>query len=197
MGLAEQLGRFFACLDEGLPDSLEVEYEGGLAGANTSILTLAVLKGLFATGTEEPVSYVNAPQLAADRGLEVRETTTTASREYVNLITLTSSAHSVAGTLSGARGEPRFVLVDDHKVEVPPATHMLLVRNDDRPGMIGIVGTALGEAEVSISDMDVGPSRTGNTALMVLTTDKAVPDDTVARLQAADGILDIRRVSST
>ncbi|HLI73961.1 MAG TPA: phosphoglycerate dehydrogenase [Acidimicrobiales bacterium] len=197
MGLAEALGRFFACLGDGLPESLEVEYEGGLAGANTSILTLAVLKGLFASGTEEPVSYVNAPQLAAQRGLEVREITTTATREYVNLITLTSRDHSLAGTLSGTGGEPRFVLIDDHKVEVPPARHMLLVRNDDRPGMVGVVGTALGEAEVSISDMDVGPSRTANTALMVLTTDKAVPEDTVARLQAADGILEVHRVTLT
>jgi len=197
MGLAEQLGRFFACLNEGLPDRLEVEYQGGLAGADTAILTLAALKGLFATGTEEPVSYVNAPQLAKDRGLEVRETTTTASREYVNLITLSSAGHSLAGTLSGPRGEPRIVVVDDHIVEVPPATHMLVVRNDDRPGMIGVVGTELGMAEVSISSMAVGPSRHGNTALMVLSTDRAVPDDTVARLKAADGILDIHRVTST
>jgi D-3-phosphoglycerate dehydrogenase len=71
--LAEQLGRLFACLNDGLPDRLEVEYQGGLAGATTAILTLAVLKGVFAAGTEEPVSYVNAPQLAEERGLEIRE----------------------------------------------------------------------------------------------------------------------------
>jgi D-3-phosphoglycerate dehydrogenase len=194
--LAEQLGRFFACLNEGLPDRLEVEYQGGIAGADTAILTLAVLKGLFAMGTEEPVSYVNAPQLAQERGLEVRETTTTTSREYVNLVTLSSPGHSLAGTLSGARAEPRIVLVDDHVVEVPPAEHMLVVRNDDRPGMIGVVGTALGEAGVSISSMAVGPSRTGNTALMVLSTDRAVPDETVTRLDAAEGILDVHRISS-
>jgi D-3-phosphoglycerate dehydrogenase len=70
--LAEQLGRCFACLNDGLPDRLEVEYQGGLAGATTAILTLAVLKGVFAAGTEEPVSYVNAPQLAEERGLEIR-----------------------------------------------------------------------------------------------------------------------------
>ncbi|HMK62748.1 MAG TPA: phosphoglycerate dehydrogenase, partial [Acidimicrobiales bacterium] len=67
--MAEQLGRCFACLNDGIPDRLDVEYQGGLAGANTAILTLAVLKGLFAAGTEEPVSYVNAPQLADERGL--------------------------------------------------------------------------------------------------------------------------------
>jgi len=196
LGLAEQLGRCFACLNDGLPDRLDVEYQGGLSGANTSILTLAVLKGIFAAGTEEPVSYVNAPQLAQERGLEIREVSTATTRDYVNLITLRSPEHSMAGTLSGTRSEPRIVLVDDHTVEVPPAQHMLIVRNDDRPGMIGVVGTALGQAGVSISSMDVDPSRTDGTALMVLSTDRAVPDDTFALLQAADGIVDIHRIAS-
>ncbi len=194
--LAEQLGRCFACLNDGLPDRLEVEYQGGLAGATTAILTLAVLKGVFAAGTEEPVSYVNAPQLAEERGLEIREVSTSTTRDYVNLITLRSTDHSLAGTLSGPRSEPRIVLVDDHTVEVPPSEHMLVVRNDDRPGMIGVVGVVLGEAGVSISSMAVGPSRAANTALMILSTDRAVPDDAIARLRAADGILDIHRITS-
>ncbi|MGH9028462.1 MAG: NAD(P)-dependent oxidoreductase, partial [Acidimicrobiales bacterium] len=199
LGLAEQLGRAFAALNDGLPDSLETEYAGAIAaeGGGTQILTLAILKGIFGAGTEEPVSYVNAPQLAAERGLEVREVNTTTSREYVNLITLRSSGHSLAGTLSGPRAEPRIVLVDDHVVEVPPAQHMLLVRNDDRPGMIGVVGTALGAAEVSISSMAVGPSRSAPTALMVLSTDRAVPDAALDALARADGILEVHRISSS
>ncbi len=194
--LAEQLGRCFACLNDGLPDGLEVEYAGNLAQANTAILTLAVLKGVFAAGTEEPVSYVNAPQLADERGLQVREVSTSVTRDFVNLITLRSPTHALAGTLSGPRSEPRIVMVDDHAVEVPPAAHMLVVRNDDRPGMIGVVGTVLGEAGISISSMAVGPSRSGHTALMVLSTDRPVDDATFARLQGADGILDIHRITS-
>jgi len=196
MALAEQLGRCFACLNDGLPDRLDVEYHGGLASANTSILTLSVLKGVFAAGTEEPVSYVNAPQLAEERGLEIRETSTTTTRDFVNLISLRSDTHALAGTLSGPRLEPRIVMVDDHVVEVPPAENMLIVRNDDRPGMIGVVGTILGEAQVSISSMAVGPSRTGHTALMVLSTDQPTPDDAFNRLAAADGILDLHRITS-
>ena len=140
MGLAEQLGKILSCLNDGLPDILEIEYQGGLAGAGTGILTLSVLKGLFAAATEEPVSYVNAPQLAAERGLEVRETSTVTAHDYVNLITLRSGDHAVAGTLTGPRTEPRLVMMDDHTVEVPPAPHMVVVRNDDRAGMIGVVG---------------------------------------------------------
>lgn len=195
--LAERLGRFLASLGGGLPERLEVEYQGGLAGADTRILTLSVLKGLFAAGTEEPVSYVNAPQLAAERGLEVRETTTSSTRDYVNLITLRGGAHAVAGTLSGLAGEARIVMVDDHTVEVPPTEHMLVVHNDDRPGMIGLVGTALGGAGVSISSMAVGPSAQGNTALMILSTDREVGDEVRAGLARSPGILAVHSVTSS
>jgi len=194
MGLAERLGRILSCMEDGLPDSLEIEYQGGLAGAGTGILTLSVLKGLFAEGTAEPVSYVNAPQLAAERGLEVREVSTVTAHDFVNLITLRSASHSVAGTLAGPRSEPRLVMMDDHTVEVPPAPHMVVVRNDDRPGMIGVVGTILGDAGVSISSMAVGPSATGHTALMVLSTDGAIPDDSLNRLREAAGISDVHTV---
>jgi hypothetical protein len=161
MGLAEQLGRILSCLNDGLPDTLEIEYQGGTGRAGTGILTLSVLKGLFAAATEEPVSYVNAPQLAAERGLEVRETSTVTAHDYVNLVTLRSGDHAVAGTLTGPRTEPRLVMMDDHVVEVPPAPHMVVVRNDDRAGMIGVVGTILGEAQVSISSMAVGHRQHG------------------------------------
>ncbi len=194
--LAERLGRIFASLNEGLPDRLDIEYQGALAGYDTRILTLSILKGLFAAGTEEPVSYVNAPQLAEERGLEVRESTTTSARDFVNLVTLRGPDHAVAGTLAGVRAEPRIVMLDDHTVEVPPGRHMLVVRNDDRPGMIGVVGLALGEAEVSISSMAVGPSAHASTALMVLSTDRPTPTDVLGRLARADGILDVHSVTS-
>jgi D-3-phosphoglycerate dehydrogenase / 2-oxoglutarate reductase len=197
MGLAEQLGRILSCLNDGLPDTLEIEYQGGLAGAGTDILGLSVLKGVFATATEEPVSYVNAPQLAAERGLEVRETSTVTAHDYVNLITVRGGGHSVAGTLTGTRGEPHLVMMDDHAVEVPPAPQMVVVRNDDRPGMIGVVGTVLGDADVSISSMAVGPSATGHTALMVLSTDRTVPGDALARLRDAAGISDVHTIDLT
>jgi len=194
MGLAEQLGRILACLEDGLPERLEIEYQGGLAGSGTGILTLSILKGLFAEGTAEPVSYVNAPQLAAERGLEVRETSTVTTQDFVNLITLRGGGHSVAGTLAGPRSESRLVMLDDHTVEVPPAPDMVVVRNDDSPGMIGVVGTILGDAGVSISSMAVGPSANGNTALMVLTTDGQIPDGALASLRQAPGISDVHTV---
>ncbi|MGH9301528.1 MAG: NAD(P)-dependent oxidoreductase, partial [Acidimicrobiales bacterium] len=193
--LAEQLGRIMASLSGGLPDRMDVEYQGALADYDTRILTLSVLKGLFAGGTEEPVSYVNAPALAAERGLELRETKTTAVRDYVNLVTLRSKDHAVSGTLAGMRGEPRIVMVDDHSVEVPPARHMLVVRNDDRPGMIGVVGSALGHAGVGISSMAVGPSAGATTALMVLSTDRPVAPEVLHELGAQAGILEVHTIT--
>jgi D-3-phosphoglycerate dehydrogenase len=196
MGLAEQLGRFFVGLHDGLPDALDIEYQGDLAQEGTGILTLSALKGIFGGSTDEPVSYVNAPQLAAQRGLQVRESSTATSLDYRSLITLRSGSHAVAGTLStaGLRTEPRIVMVDDHLVEVAPSPHMLVVRNDDRPGMIGIVGTELGAAAVSISSMAVGPSPRASTAMMVISTTTSAPDAVVEQLRGDEGILDIHRV---
>jgi len=112
-------------------------------------------------------------------------------------VTLRSDNHSVAGTLAGVglRAEPRIVMVDDHNVEVPPAQHMLVVRNDDRPGMIGVVGLALGDAGISISSMAVGPSPERGSALMVLTCDQPVPEAALSRLRADEGIVDLHFVT--
>ncbi len=127
----------------------------------------------------------------------MRDSSTATSHDYKSLITLRSGSHAVAGTLSmaGHRSEPRVVMVDDHVVEVAPSLHMLVVRNDDRPGMIGIVGTALGAAGVSISSMAVGPSPTAPTAMMVISTTTPTPDDAIDQLRGDEGILDVHRVS--
>lgn len=189
--LAEKLGSLFASLSGGAPDMLEIVYEGQLADYDTRILTLAVLKGFFGASSDAPVSYVNAPQLAADRGIEVRDTTSTATRDYVNLITLRGPVHSIAGTLSGLKAAARLVMVDDHTLDVPPAANMLVVRNDDRPGVIGRVGTVLGDEGVNISDMAVGRSPSGEGALMVVSTSRPVGERAIDALSAADGVAEV------
>jgi D-3-phosphoglycerate dehydrogenase / 2-oxoglutarate reductase len=195
LALAERLGRVFASLNDGVPSGLGVEYQGQLADYDTRILTLAVLKGLLGAGSEEPVSYVNAPQLAAERGVEVKETKTSAAHDYVNLITIRGGDHALAGSLFGLRAEARLVMVDDHTVDIPPAHHMVVVRNEDRPGLIGLVGTTLGRAGVNVSDMDVGRSPSGEAALMVLSTDHPVPPAVLDELRGSPGILHVATVS--
>ena len=194
--LAERLGRVFASLNGGLPAKLDIEYQGGLVDYDTRILTLSILKGLFAAGTEEPVSYVNAPQLASERGLSYRETKSVAALDYLNLITLRGEQHALAGTLFGHRAEHRLVMVDDHDVEVPLSHNLLVVRNDDRIGMIALVSSRLADAGVNISDIHVGPSRTGPTALMVICTETPVPAPLVDEVADHPGILSVAAVDS-
>ncbi len=197
MGLAELLGRFIGGLLDGKPADLEVVYQGELAGAGTKILTLCALKGLLSATGHDGVSFVNAPQLANDCGLAYNEFSSLASAEYVNLITVRSDGHTVSGTLMtiGTRVETRIVAVDGHAVEIAPAASMLVVHNDDRPGMIGRVGTALGAADVSIASMAVGPDPKSRTALMVLSTTDPTPPEVVEQLRDTDGIQDIHLIT--
>ena len=197
MGLAEVLGRFIGGLLDGNPADLEVLYQGELAGSGTKILTLCALKGLLVATGHDSVSFVNAPQMAAEHGLTYGESSNVDSPEYVNLITVKSGDHAVSGTLMtiGTRLETRIVGVDGHSVEIPPAASMLVVHNDDRPGMIGRVGVALGEADISIRSMAVGPDAVSKTALMVLSTSTPTPADVVEKLRHTDGIQDIHLIT--
>jgi D-3-phosphoglycerate dehydrogenase len=195
LALAERLGRFFAELAGRLPDTLDIEYQGGLADYDTRILTLSVLKGLFSAGSDEPVSYVNAPQLAEERGVEVRETKAPSSHDFVNLLTLRGGDHAVAGTLAGLRGEHRLVMIDDHSIEIPPSRHMLVVRNEDRPGRAAAVLATLGDAGINISDIHLGRSAAGEAALMVLAVDEPVPAAVVDTVRAIDGVVSAQPVS--
>ncbi len=197
MGLAELLGRFIGGLLDGKPADLEVIYQGELAGSGTKILTLCALKGLLSATGHQGVSFVNAPQLAAEHNLTFGEVSSVESSEYVSLITVRSGDHAVSGTLMtiGTRVETRLVSVDGHSVEIAPTSSMLVVRNDDRPGMIGLVGLALGEAEISIASMAVGPDPRSKTALMVLSTVQPTPHAVVERLRDSEGIKDIHLIT--
>jgi D-3-phosphoglycerate dehydrogenase len=193
-GLAELLGRFYAGLAGGAPPELEITYAGHIAEYDTRILTLSVLKGFFAASTDQPVSYVNAPQLAEDAGIEVRPSSTTTTRDYVNLITIRGGGHSVGGTLHGLSGTPRLVMIEDHATEIRPAPHMIVVRNDDVPGMIGTIGTVVGAAGINISDMVVGQTDEGVAALMVMAVDRTPGDEVIAELASRPGIKSVTRL---
>ena len=189
--LAERLGRLFASLVGGAPGQIEVCTEGDIAGYDTRILTLAALKGFFGSVTDEPVTYVNAPQLAKEHGVEIRETNCATSADFVNLMTLRGGDRSLSGTLVGRRGAQRIVMIDEHSFDVPPADHMLMIKNDDRPGVIGIVGTLLGNAGVNIADMDVGAAADARTAIMLIAPTGEVGDEVLAQLRLAPGIISV------
>jgi D-3-phosphoglycerate dehydrogenase len=190
--LAERLGALFVSLNGSLPKTLEVCTEGEIAGYDTRILELAVLKGFFGAISDEPVTYVNAPQLAKEHGVEVRDVNCATAADYVNLLTLRGGEHSISGTLSGPRNDQRIVNIDNVPFDVPPADHMVVITNDDRPGVIGTVGTLLGDAEVNIADMDVSRVEGSGTAVMLIAPTAAIPEATLAALRAAPGIIDIK-----
>ena len=194
--LAERLGSLFASLAGHLPPTLEFTTEGEIAGYDTRIVTLAMLKGFFGAITDDPVTYVNAPQLAREHGVEVRETNTTAMPDYVNLLTVRGGGRSIAATIHERRNEQRIVMIDDHAVDIPPAEHMLMVKNDDRPGVIGTVGTLLGSAGVNIADMDVGRAAEPGTAIMLIAPTAVVADEVVAELRQAPGIISVDALGS-
>jgi D-3-phosphoglycerate dehydrogenase len=190
--LAERLGGLFVALNGSMPKTLEICTEGEIAGYDTRIVELAVLKGFFGAISDEPVTYVNAPQLAQDHGIEVRDVNCATSADYVNLLTLRGGEHSISGTLSGPRHEQRIVNIDGTPFDVPPADHMVVVSNDDRPGVIGTVGTILGDAAVNIADMDVARVEGSSTAVMLIAPTERVPDETLTALCTAPGILDVK-----
>jgi D-3-phosphoglycerate dehydrogenase len=190
--LAEQLGAIFGALVESLPERLDVEFRGAIGAVDDRLATLAVVKGLLDRVVAEAVTYVNAGDMATERGMEVRTISTVESSDFLNLITLRSGGHALAGTLVGIRSEPRIVMVDDHAIDLPPSDHMVVVRNEDRPGMIGVVGTALGDAGVNVADMAVGHVGDGHSAIMVLSTGGPVPTPVLDDLRRRPGIISVR-----
>jgi D-3-phosphoglycerate dehydrogenase len=125
----------------------------------------------------------------------VRDTSTATVRDYVNLITIRGGDHAIAGTLAGLRGEPRVVMLDGNTIDLPPAKHMLVVRNDDRPGMIAFTSTILANAHINIDDMHLGRSERGRASLQVLATDVAVPTEVQDLIRAGDGIVSVHAFS--
>jgi D-3-phosphoglycerate dehydrogenase / 2-oxoglutarate reductase len=194
--LAEQLGRLFAGMSPELPTMLEVECQGEIGGYDNQMAVLSAVKGMLGAVSDTPVSYVNAMDLAKERGMQVRGVNNPTPQDFVNVVTLRGGDLVLAGTLVGLKLEARIVQVDDHTVDVPPSPNMLVVRNDDRPGVIGRVGTILGAAGLNIDDMDVGRSPAGDAALMVIATDKPVPRNVVDELLASPGITKVRTLSA-
>src|SRR5712691_1728550 len=187
--LAEKLGAILTGLAQGPTRSLEAEYVGALAEQDTRVLTLAALKGALAPVVHEPISYVNAAMIARERGLGVSERKSSASRDYVNLMTLRSDTEagevSVAGTLVGKRGGERLVQVFDFDVDMAPARNMAFFLYEDRPGVIGTVGSLLGDAGVNIASMEVGRKEAGGVALMGITVDSPIPPEVLAGIERA------------
>ena len=191
LGLAERLGRLFSSLSIDDLSSVELRVEGDIAACDTRILALAVLKGMLSASGDEPVTFVNAPQLASEAGISLSESKSSVAEDHVNLIAVRGGGRSIAGTLLDRTGAERLVEIDGHGVDMPPAANMLLISNDDRPGVIGTVGTLLGDAGINIADMDVGRVARSGGALMLIAATAVVSDDVLSALRSAPGVTSV------
>jgi D-3-phosphoglycerate dehydrogenase len=195
--LAETAGKVAAQLLDGRIDAVEVHYEGDIAAENVELVTASALKGVFEP-LEWQVNAVNAPRLAEERGIEVTESKTRQSEDFQSLVTVTVSdgeeSLPVCGTLFAGE-DPRIVRIDGYRVDAVPGGHMLVARNQDRPGVIGLIGTVLGDNDVNIAGMFNARETRGGEALTVYNLDSPVPDDALAALVADERIIDVRQIT--
>jgi D-3-phosphoglycerate dehydrogenase len=178
---------------------VQAEFRGRLADHDTHILGIAVLAGILRGHTEEPVNLVNAVQLADDRGIELVETRDSVSEDFTELVTVTietgDETVEVAGTGVGPRNVPQLVRLWGDDFYLPFADHFAVFRYIDQPGMIGRVGSVFGEQGVNIVSAAVGAEPEGDTAVMALTTDDAVRQETIDAILELDGFEVGRAVS--
>lgn len=192
--LTEKLGRLFTALHSGAASTLTVEYLGRLADEPNEALTLSALKGLLTPVVGEPVTFVNAPLLADERGLKISTLTNPSSQDYVSLVRLCAGDVRVAGTLVGPSNRERLVEVWGHAIDMEPAEHMLFFRYQDTTGVVGRIGRALGEVDVNIANMQVSRLQEGGEALIAMTVDSAIPSGVLTDVAAAIGAVDARAI---
>jgi D-3-phosphoglycerate dehydrogenase len=198
--LAAKLGRLAMELADGRAERITLSYYGALAGYDTRLLTVAALNGAFQGRSEQPVNYVNAPVIAAERGIEVLEERRRASRDFTNLVRVDVSSNGdrvrVSGTTIGNEHRHWLVSALGFELEMELAPLMVFFRYDDVPGVIGRVGTLFGEAGVNIANMAVSRTNRGGKALMALSLDTEPPPGLVDTARA-QGFDDARVISLT
>ncbi|MFM2019501.1 MAG: hypothetical protein RL718_82 [Actinomycetota bacterium] len=197
--LAEKLGQIVAGLAHTSIVSVEFEARGEIAAHDVTVLKLAALKGLFQTMVTEQVSYVNAPLMAEQRGVEVRLTQDTVSDEYRNVTTLKAvlsdgTTVSAGGTVIGPKHHQKVVSINGYDVELSMAEHMVVMVYQDRPGIVAIYGKAFAEAGINIAAMTIARQQKGGKALSVITVDSPVEGKILDKLKseiAADAMRSI------
>ena len=196
MTLAELLGDFISQLAAENPGKVSFAYTGKLAAYDCMPITVAGLAALLNRSTDQEVNMVNANLVAERRGLIVEQSRSTESEFFSNLITLSletpNGKRTVAGTLF--EGTPKIVRMRDFAIDFTPEEHMLVMTYEDRPGLIGKIGTILGEAGVNIGSMNLGRRGKGGEAMVVLSVDSPVEQQTLDRLKDSVGASFVRAV---
>ena len=194
--LAERMGGFAAQVFEYAARELTIEYRGEPSGFNTAPITMAALKGFLAPAMGETVNFVNAPLIAKERGIEIKETRTPEAGDYRSMLCLRIKGEKegyLCGTLF-SRKDPRIIGLDGAQVEIIPEGTMLFMYNNDRPGLIGAVGTFLGDRGINIARMFFGRESEGGTAISVVSVDSPLTGQHLQELKKIPNILSVKQV---
>ncbi len=195
--LAERMGRFQAQLLDGGLKSVTVEYVGEVSHLSVAPITVAVLKGLLSPILEDVINFVNAPIVAKERGIEVKEVKSSDAGDFTSLIRLKVDAGSKTYLLAGTlfhRQEPRIVEINQFQVEVVSEGQMILIDNVDRPGVIGMVGQILGKHDANIARMQCSRLERGESALLIIGLDSPLSPTVLDLLKREKDILSVRMV---
>lgn len=195
MSLAEQMGNFAGQITRNAITAIEIEYEGHVAEVNTKPLTAILLAGILSP-MMEGVNIVSAPARAAERGIDIKTSNRAQSDAFQTLIniviTTEQGQHNVTGTLFG-NNAPRIVNVDTVPIETELTEHMLFIRNLDQPGLIGQVGSILGDAGLNIAGFRLGQMPSGGKAIAIVSIDEKISDDLLTKI---DGLSQVERVQA-
>ena len=200
LNLAERLGNFQGQVVEGGLEEVSVEYSGEIANLKTDPITVSLLKGLLFPILQEDVNYVNAPLIAKDRGIKVIESTTNETEDFISLIKLRVKTNkgecSIAGTIFG-KSDPWIVQVDQFKIEATPDKYMLLFHTQDRPGVIGNIGTSLAKHGINISRMQFGREKIEGKSLLLLSTDDPVSVEVIKEMKGLPHVISMNSIEIT
>jgi D-3-phosphoglycerate dehydrogenase len=195
--LGETLGKMYYQLEKDAVEKVEIVYSGDIATIDTSVVTLAILKGIFESVLKEKVNYVNASLIAKSRGVAVTESKKSTVESYLTLIQVKIQSKDKEFTISGTvfgKGELRIVEINGYTFDVAPRPHMLVAENIDKPGIVGQIGTLLGVSKVNIATMQLGINDQEKRAMMILTVDSVVSPDVLQFISKVEGVLKVRFV---
>lgn len=198
INLSEKLGNFLSQVAEKQIESIAIEYNGEISSYNTAPLTIATLKGLLTRMLGENVNYINAPLLAKERGLKLIESKSSQSEDYQSLITVKINAGGeefiIGGTIFGKK-DLKFVKFDSYDIEVIPEGNILMVYNNDKPGVLGGIGTYLGKNKVNIAGLQLGRDKPGGRAVAFVMIDQPVSSEILNGLTKLENIISAKLIS--
>jgi D-3-phosphoglycerate dehydrogenase len=197
LNLAEKIGCMHAQLVEGYINKVRIRYVGDIVKYNLNHMTRSIIKGMLEPVLEEGINYVNALVIARDRGIRINEEKTKEIEDFANLICVEvetdKAKSSIMGTLF-TKVDPRIVKIGPFYVDVVPEGDMLVIYNQDKPGIVGHIGTILGKNKINIAGMNFGRAKPGGDAITVLNVDSALPKDVVAGIRKGKYIKEIKAV---